>query len=264
MLMACCAVALGAWLSGAGGGPWRLVLMLLAAAAAVAFGNVVNDLRDIETDKVSHPGRPLADGSLTVTQATVYAVLLALVSLAAGLTCSPLHGAATLVPLALLLCYAFTLKGVPLGGNLIVAALVAYPLVYGGLTAPGRERLWIPAALAALLNLSREIVKDLQDEGGDRSAGLRTTAVLPRAVPLTLLAVAAIGFLLLLFMPVRLSHFGTAYGIVCAVVVVPLHTVRNVLFFGSRSYGHVSLLIKLEMLAGLVAMAADQLLSRFS
>ena len=63
LVMACCAVTLGAWLAGADVAR-DVLLLLVAVAAATAFGNVVNDIRDIESDRVSHPDRPLVLGAL--------------------------------------------------------------------------------------------------------------------------------------------------------------------------------------------------------
>jgi geranylgeranylglycerol-phosphate geranylgeranyltransferase len=264
--MACAAVALGYWLGQAAAGWSALLLALVAAAAAVGFGNIVNDLRDIKTDRISHPRRPLAAGTLTTRQAGIFAVVLAVVALVAGFGRSLPHGVATVVPLALLALYAWRLKAVPLVGNILVALLVAYPLLYGGLGAPRFERLWLPALFAFLLNLQREIIKDLQDETGDRAAGLTTSAALP--APLLRWCVAAATFVYLgsVCLPVWFHQFGLVYGGVCIFVVLPLHLYRSMLFskadYRSR-LSIISLLLKLEMLAGLVALAADECYARF-
>jgi geranylgeranylglycerol-phosphate geranylgeranyltransferase len=265
VLMAAAATGLGYWLGRHAGSPERLAFLVCAAALATGFGNVANDIRDVETDRVSHPARPLPSGLLDLRVAVVYAVVLAALALVCSYAVSPLHALATTVPLALLLTYAVVLKGVPLAGNVLVASLVAYPLLFGALGSAVFARLWVPAGLAFLLNLTREVVKDMQDAEGDRTAGLRTSAVLPENVLNGLLVAASVVYLCSLFLPTLLGYFGTAYAVVCVVAVLPLHLWRIIVYSGKarpRPFALVSLLLKLEMLAGLAALALDELVGR--
>ncbi len=260
--MAMSATALGAWLARRQPLLPELLFLALAAGAATAFGNVINDVRDIDGDRVNHPNRPLVRGLLSPATAVRYALLLAAAALACAWAVSTLHVAAAAVPLALLLAYALALKGIPLTGNMLVATLVAYPVLFGALGSGHIERLLIPAALAFLLNLSREIVKDIQDATGDRATGIRTSAALPSFVLSALLVVCSATYLVLLFMPAVLEHFGLPYTVVCAAAVLPLHFGRTLLFFGSDAHGRyrkTSTLLKIEMATGLVALAADEI-----
>src|SRR5213593_5194098 len=50
-----------------------LVLAAAAAAAFTAGGNALNDIFDIETDRINHPDRPLASGQLTLGIARAFA-----------------------------------------------------------------------------------------------------------------------------------------------------------------------------------------------
>jgi 4-hydroxybenzoate polyprenyltransferase len=76
--------------------------------------------------------------------------------------------------------YAARGKQAGLAGNAAVAALAALAVGYGALAAAWTdpaarpERALVPAALAGLLHLMRELVKDAQDLPGDRQAGRRT------------------------------------------------------------------------------------------
>jgi len=58
-LMTGAAVLLGSWLARSAAPLVSLFLLVAAAMSAVGFGNVINDIVDIETDRVSHPDRPL-------------------------------------------------------------------------------------------------------------------------------------------------------------------------------------------------------------
>jgi len=260
-VLAVMGVSIGVWLSGADARGADLVLLVITAVCALGFGNVINDIQDAEADKTNHPGRPLPRGDISKTGASVFAVLLATTSLITGYAVSLNHLAGTIIPLALLTLYTLFLKGTPLLGNILVSALVAYTLIFGGIGSAGMRIIIIPAVLAFLLNLCREIVKDIQDKMGDDTAGLRTTASLSRNQLTFALLVPAILYVALMFTPFSLGHFHLTYLIVCAGVILPLHGVWLYLFFNRdvpKVAKKISSVIKIEMLCGLAALALDK------
>jgi geranylgeranylglycerol-phosphate geranylgeranyltransferase len=261
--MAAVAVGLGAWIGRSALPAAALAALCIAAAAATAFGNAVNDLHDVATDRISHPDRPLPHGDLSERAAGVFALSLALLAVGSAASVSRVHLLATVVPLALLLAYARFLKATPLAGNITVSLLVAYPLLYGALASPGFHRLLLPALAAFLANMLREIVKDLQDEPGDRAAGLVTTAALPhRATGATVIVICVL-FLGALPLPVLLRQFGLVYAILCLAVIAPMHLFWMAQWLRrdrAAHYSRLSGLLKIELVLGLFAMAADRLL----
>jgi|WetSurMetagenome_2_1015567.scaffolds.fasta_scaffold21788_4 geranylgeranylglycerol-phosphate geranylgeranyltransferase len=264
MLMLALCVGLGFWLADAPGGAAALALLALASIAAAGFGNVVNDIADVKTDTISHPERPLASGAMKKNNAIVYAVLLAAASAVSAVAASPAHGAGAAIPLCLLLAYAFVFKATPLAGNILVSCLVAWGILFGGFLGPGLHRLVAPAGLAFLLNLPREMVKDVQDEKGDKAAGILTTASLPRPVVTAVIAICGLLYAILVTVPYLLHDFGIAYAVVCLVAVAPLHVWWSLLLYGrdwETSAGKISGLLKYEMLAGLAAMALDKFMA---
>ena len=265
-LMAGCAVLLGFWLSNAHGIS-DLLLLTIAAVSATGFGNIINDIKDLPSDRISHPDRPLVTGNLKLKNAWIYLIALGLLSLAVSSGVSRYHLLATLLPLLFLILYARWLKGTPLIGNVLVALLVAYPLLFGGLTAVAFNRLLIPAALAFLLNLSREIVKDVQDEQGDTHAGLSTSASVPVPLLKGIVFTTGVIYLILLFLPYLFHQFGFAYLLICSGAVLPIHCLWNGQFFSKTwrsDLKSISGLIKLEMIFGLIALAVDQVLAILS
>ena len=261
-IMAAGAVWLGAWISSTLLSCASVSILSAVAFLSTGFGNVINDILDWKTDQISHPDRPIPSGSMSVGAAVLYALFLAATALLLAFNVAPLFGFATFVPVIALLLYALFLKGTPLVGNLLVSLLVAYALLFGSLEAPGFKHLLLPALLAMLLNLSREIVKDIQDIAGDTAAGIRTTAVLtPATLRILLLAISA-AYLPLAFLPFIAGHFGIPYLIVVAAVSLPLHAMRLRYMMRNEWYAYsskLSLLLKLEMLAGLAALAIDRL-----
>jgi geranylgeranylglycerol-phosphate geranylgeranyltransferase len=260
-LMAGTTVVLGYWLSGGALSMLSLTQMVIAAVCAVGYGNVVNDILDVGSDRISHPDRPLPKNELSLSSATIICFFLCSFSIVNAFLVSTIHGIGTVVPLALLSLYAFYLKGTPLAGNIIVSLLVAYTIIFGGLSAPQCNRLIIPALLAFLLNLAREIIKDLQDEEGDKAAGTITTAALPKPLLKSLVIGTSSLYAVFLFLPYMLKQFGLVYCVVCAAIALPVHCYWSFLVVKpdwTRSLGKISLFIKIEMLAGLLALAADQ------
>ena len=264
-LLAGTAVALGFWLGHSTLSIFSLLLLIVAALAATAFGNVINDLKDIATDRISHPNRPLPLEEISVRAAWLYAVLLALAALIAASFVSPMHALATLIPIVLLAVYTQFLKGTPFAGNIVVSLLVAYALLFGGLSTPSFSRLLIPAVLAFLLNCSREIIKTIQDAPGDQAQGLVTAAAFPAAVIKTVVGINSGVYLLLLFVPWLLYHFGAVYAGVCMVGVLPIQFYWLFLFMRKKwqmRLAFLTSLIKWEMVIGLLALALDQLFTR--
>ncbi len=232
-----------------------LLLLIIAGSSALGFGNVVNDIYDIETDKVAHPGRALPSGKVSIGAAIGFAVLLVIISLAAGFAVSSVHGWATLIPLIILWLYAVWLKGTPLTGNLIVSALVSYTLIYGAIGGSPLS-LTAPAVLAFVTNLIREIVKDLADEEGDRSAGITTTAFLNRSFVnvlvygLIVLSISAAPF------PAIMPLFRLIYLPGVILILLPLQIIGFRLYRAQKMVVY-SKNLKYQLLTGLLLVAAE-------
>lgn len=172
------ATLLGAWLAGgpaclAASRPW---LAAGATLLCLPAGNLWNDLADLREDAVNRPSRPLVSGRLRAGTARRAAWLLAACGSLAGLALGMVGALTVLACLSLLAWYARRGKEAGLAGNLAVAALGAAAVGLGGVAcaASGGDcetsRLLAPAALAGLLHLQREVVKDIQDRPGDRVA----------------------------------------------------------------------------------------------
>lgn len=154
-----------------------------ATALALAAGNLWNDLADLREDAINRPGRPLPSGRLDTSTARRAAALLALASLGCALPVGLESMAWVAGCLALLAWYAQRGKQAVLAGNAAVALLsvaaVGLGALHAGLESPQSlpARALVPAVLAGLLHLMREVAKDAQDVAGDRLAGRRSLAL---------------------------------------------------------------------------------------
>jgi len=248
---------------------WAPAALGAAAAFFAASGaNALNDVTDVATDRVNRPERPVAAGRVRPQRARE----IGLAGYAAALVCAlvlarpggPGMQAFTLVAawVALTILYSSVTKGVPLAGNIVVAAVAASPLLMGGITQQNAGATFLPFWLAFLIHITREIVKDGEDLEGDRATGVRTLAVV--AGPLASIAaarLAAILAMVLAIVPYALGMFGPGY----LAVIVLVEGILAWRFVLSRpepvreSFAGLSRVLKIVMVLGLAAFVAGVL-----
>jgi len=156
----------------------KIVLASLAAALVAAAGNIVNDIYDIETDKISHPNRILVMGIITKKEALFEYQFLNLIAVIISAYLSITLLIIVFVSIVLLFFYSYLFKQKPLIGNIIIAFLAGMAFIYGGLVSGNPVDAIIPALFAFLVNLIREIVKDIQDIEGDSKLNYKTFPIL--------------------------------------------------------------------------------------
>ena len=227
-----------------------------AAFAAAAGANALNDAMDAREDALNRPDRPIPSGKIRPRSAVAAAVVAYLVSvgLASLVGVGPFVLAVTWV--AATVAYSVGLKGTPVLGNAVAAAVAATPFLMGGLTQDKYLLAMIPTLLAFLAHLAREAVKDAEDVQGDIAAGVGTLAVRKGAAASVALARATmlmlIGFAAL---PFAFRIYGWGYAaVVCVIDVILVWGL--VLLGGSPTadrLGQVSRMLKSVMVLGLLA-----------
>jgi len=262
-LIASAGVMVGAYLSHQS---WLTTDSIITAAAVFLVcggGNCLNDGRDVEIDSISHPDRVLVTGKLPVQPAAVLSVLL----LGSGMALASLVNLTVLLigatGLLLVVLYDLWLKRVPLLGNLLVAISAGLTFLIGGAAVSPHEIFQLPgpllpALLALVFHLVREIVKDVQDLEGDRRAGVTT---LPEWLgPRNALAVASvltIGLVVLTVVPYYLHWLGLLYliiGVGLAELPSLVILVRLTVHPSLPLLRAASICLKLGMVLGLVAL----------
>ena len=155
---------------------------VIFATTSVLFfmgaGNAMNDLRDIEIDRIAHPSRPLAREALSEVEARRITITLAILSLGSLAACCLLMKdeiAYTLtiygIVALLMLSYDsfFELKNKGLLGNVSISLLVGAVTLYGASSVGeiSNPLIWYVSGVVFFVNLAREIVKDCQDLDAD-------------------------------------------------------------------------------------------------
>ena len=146
-------------------------------------GNVINDIFDIEVDRINRPHRALPSGRMTVRQAWAYVILLSVM----GVFFAWLNGiwGSVVVIVFLIVGYAYASKVKELGlaGNFLVAFSFAFGVIYGAFVygeLVGAIMIPTPAWLffitAFMILQARETIKGAEDVEGDRLRDVRTVA----------------------------------------------------------------------------------------
>ncbi len=179
------------------GEPINLATLLMAGAATMlitAGGFVVNDINDIEIDRINRPDRPLAAGTVSVATAWALYWLLNTTALGLALKVNAMLGLVSLGIVLLLFMYSTQLKQRFLVGHLAVAMMGALILPFGGL-ALGHI---LPVLLTILFVFpaffAREVLKTVPDYAGDKEHGVDNLTT--RYGPLTALRISQISLLL--------------------------------------------------------------------
>jgi len=239
--------------------PTVLAFAALAAVGLGAAGNALNDIWDRTADRINRPDaeRPFAAGRLARGTADLCVVGGALLGLAAAGLVSGTAVTVGAAALGVMAAYSPVLKRRGLPGNLAVALIAGLPLMYGAV-AVGRPAAGIvPWILAGWIHLVREIVKDLNDEAGDRAVGRRTVPIVlgTRRASVVAAALAATFVPLSLALPAQ-AHYGGAYFLIALFAQLAVLAVASRLFTG-RNQGNDRLL-KGAMLMGMVALVAGR------
>jgi geranylgeranylglycerol-phosphate geranylgeranyltransferase len=262
-LMAMVGVWIGAHLAQGGAEYYRPYMAGLATFLVCAFGNIINDLIDIESDRINRPRRVLVREALSPGFAVGLAVASSLLAILLSMTARWEIVTMVVVAIGLLVAYNFRLKRIPVLGNIVVAVLGGLTLITGGLAvAPSRvlemPGALLPALMAVPFHMVREIVKDVEDIAGDRQAGVVTLPQLIGVRPaLTVAGVLFMALVGLTLVPIWAGWFGRAYEIIAVYVIdIPLIGLLICLWLrpGQPLLAVTSLALKFGMLMGIVAL----------
>ena len=171
---------------------YMLLLIILATVLIAAGGYVINDYFDVKIDRINRPDEVIVTRSISKPAAMRLSMILSGIGIACGITVAVLLKSLTvgilyvLIP-GLLWFYSSSYKRLFMVGNLIIALLAAVTPIVVAMTNVAVLQLryetilpyttlvhdiyaWLGgfALFAFLLTWIREIVKDMQDQMGDR------------------------------------------------------------------------------------------------
>lgn len=173
--MAVIAIFLMAIISG------EFTLEVLMAAVVVFLvtgaGNSINDYFDHKIDAINKPQRPIPSGRISLKGALIYSLFLFAVGVIIAFAIDLLLGIIALFSSLLMIYYARDLKTKCLIGNMSISFLTGLCFIFGGIAV---EQITVSIYLgfyAFLMTMAREIVKDMEDQEGDRKEGATTLPI---------------------------------------------------------------------------------------
>ena len=175
---------------------WQYGLLVLSTILLAAGGYVINNIYDQETDSVNKPNNVIVGRSISETQAYNLYFALTVSGVAIGFYLSnviqkPGFASIFILIAATLYLYASSLKQMLLIGNIVVALLLSFSVIiigifdlYPATVLENQQQMKIffsilldYAVFAFMINILREMIKDIEDMDGDYNQGMNTLPI---------------------------------------------------------------------------------------
>ncbi|MBC8042994.1 MAG: geranylgeranylglycerol-phosphate geranylgeranyltransferase [Rhizobacter sp.] len=248
---------------------WQAALSvkgLLAALSGTLVGsasNVINDVFDMDIDRINKPQRPLVSGRMNISEAKSLWIALNITGVALGFFVSLPNGIIASVSVVILYLYSSQFKRQLFIGNLVVAMVVSTGLAYGAVAVGTLGDVWFPIALAFLLNVGREIVKDLEDTEGDRAGGADTIPVrYGNTAALVLMTIVFTTLIAISFVPYLTGVYGRWYLFLMTPTtdaIILFTIIRAWQLQTKENFYRLAVLLKVAMLTGIISIALGKL-----
>lgn len=257
--------------------PLAFFLLVIATICIAAAGYIINDIYDVEADKINKPNKVIVGKYISENVAFWLFIALNIIGVGLGFYLSNSinksgYFVTFFIASALLYIYSSYLKQMLLIGNIIVSLVVALSLILVGIfellpavNEINQEvqifffKLIIDYALFAfMINLIRELVKDIEDVDGDHKIGMQTLPIVlgrERATKIVFLLSFIPLFLIVYYVITNLFKQQLLVGYFLVTVIAPMIYITIKLFSADQKshYSHISLIIKLVMLTGMLS-----------
>ncbi len=238
---------------------WEILLSAFAASLITAGGNAVNDIFDIEIDRINRPNRPLASGKLSMKQAKRFYLAATFTGLAASAAINTYSFIIAMVATFLIFMYSYKLKRSVFYGNFTVALVTGLTFVYAGASVRDFNDVYPAAVFAFLTNLIREIIKDAEDVKGDSQIGVRTIATKFGTTVSAYIAISMTAILLfLVWGAFALGILPIQFLTVCGLTIFPIGAYVTYVLVSRRGFSEASFGYKLMMIFGLIALVVGK------
>jgi len=253
-------------------------VFVLITALIAAGGNIINDIIDVDIDKVNKPEKWFVGNIISLKQAYHYYIGTILLGFIASLWIAlslgkPIYMLLYIGAVVLLYLYSKYLKGTFLLGNILVSAfssgVIGVILIFEYRT--GLALLSINSApyifiqqlffgfmlFSFFTSFLREIVKDVQDVVGDKYGGAKTIPLVigvEKTKWLLFVISAVILSLMIYWIDLSVNEFNDAAVYYMIYAVIPFHLYIIYLILKAKSkneFDNLSKMIKILMLIGI-------------
>lgn len=267
---------------------WHYGLLVLSTILIAAGGYVINNIFDQQTDVINKPNTVVVGKNISETQAYNLYIGLTITGVTIGFYLSnvidkPGFASIFIMVAATLYLYATSLKQMILIGNIIIALLLSFSVIIIGIfdlyPAIGTENqqqmgllfsiLLDYAIFAFMINLLREIVKDIEDTDGDYNQGMNT---LPIAIGKyrTGKIVFGLSFIPLFFILLYINQylfelrFVTIYLLLSVVGPLIFFTIKMWTATTKKEFHFLSILLKWILLFGILSVIVISLNMKYN
>ena len=178
---------------------------------------VLNDIFDIEVDKVNSPERPLPSGIISSRDAKVFALIITVLGLLSALFIGSFAVLLYIIFWTVGFLYNWKFKELGVIGNLFVSVSVGFTIIFGGIVVdnPWNINVIIFSLILFLFDLAEEIAADTMDIEGDKKRNVKSIPILigkkkALYISFTLFFIEV----LLSYLPVFWDLFGIIYLII--------------------------------------------------
>ena len=174
-----------------------MLCLTCATICIAAAGYIINDINDIKTDLINKPNKIIIGSSISKKSAYYLFVFFNIIGVGLGFYLSYILNKTAFFSIFIfisitLYIYAIYLKRTILVGNILISILVAFSIIIVGvfellpsITSYNQQThsfffkvILDYAWFAFIINLLREIVKDIEDLNGDYNSGMQTLPIL--------------------------------------------------------------------------------------
>ncbi|MGB9720380.1 MAG: geranylgeranylglycerol-phosphate geranylgeranyltransferase [bacterium] len=230
----------------------KILLAGVVGFLVCAYGNIINDIMDIEIDRVNNPERPLVSGTVKKINAIFMAIFFVIVSLMISFFLGLKPFLLVIITILLLFFYSLYFKKTPLA-NFVVAIIAGLSFVFGGFITDNILSL-LPAFFALLIHTPREIIKDIMDINGDHKFKVLSLPIIYGEERARNIAIIFLIILLCLSpLPYALGFLNLRYLLIILLIAIPL-----IIFTIAKIHNNnlASNLLKIIMLVGLAGFIA--------
>ena len=199
------------------------ITSLLACLFIAAGGYVINDLFDIESDKINKPKRLIAGMHIPNKNLKIYYSILTTLGITFGFITGLGMGILCVAIALLLYFYSSDFKGEYLVGNLLVSLLAGMVVYIASRGVFLVEKAFFAeyAVIAFSITYARELVKDWEDQEGDASVGHQTFAITRGLKPTKLFTWVHLGIAVILLIMIGVHSKQIEFWLFSGLLVIP-------------------------------------------
>lgn len=258
---------------------WQYYLLIVSTVCIAAGGYIINDIMDQDVDGINKPKKAIVGHTISENFAYNLYVAFSIIGVGIGFYLSKIIGRPNFVTVfilcaALLYIYSTSFKQIMIVKNIVVAFLLAFSIliidlfmIFPATDTTNRAQMFPVfsvlidfSIIAFIINLLREMVKDLEDVNGDYSNGIQTLPV-ALGVARTTKLVFGLSFIpticILYYMYVNLFELQYATVYILGFLVGPLlyFSIKIWSAKNKKDYSHLSDVLKLIIFLGIIAIA---------